>query len=397
MNKSNSPKKIFVLLSRIPFPFEKGDKLRAYHQIKLLAEYYEIYLCAISDSNSIHNDAKQALSPYCKEINFIHVSWWQKVLGVCQAFFSGNPLQVGLFYNFLAKQKVDKWVRIVNPDLVFVQLLRVAPYFQSTDIPKVLDFQDALSMGVFRQIKSINFFLKPIYYLEYQLLKCYEKRLLKDFSHTSIISSVDQKWIDSENKHEIQLILNGVDFDYYQPIDCEKDITLLFTGNMGYLPNVDAAEFLVNQIMPLVWKQFPMAKVAIAGANPHSRVKSLASEKVLVTGFVQDLRDFYSRSQIFIAPMRLGSGLQNKLLEAMAMKIPSITTTLANNALNGTQNVNIMICDSPKEFADTISKLLSDELLREAMSTAALAFVQTNYNWKEQVSKLHQLIEKSYE
>ena len=385
------------MLSRIPYPFEKGDKLRAFYQIKHLSEYYDIYLCAISSSKSIHDEAKKALMPYCKEIKFVHVSVFQKIIGIFQALFTLKPLQVGLFYSFLSKYKVINWFNKVEPDAVFVQLHRVAPYFQSVNIPKVLDFQDAFSMGIFRRIKAANFFMKPIYYLEYRLLRSYENKLLNCSPYSSVISDVDQKWIDPTSKHNLQLVLNGVDLSYYQHLNYEKNITLLFTGNMGYLPNIDAAEFIVNQIMPLVWNHFPDATLGIAGANPNARVQSLASERVIVTGFVEDLRDYYGCSKIFIAPMRLGSGLQNKLLEAMAMKIPSITTEIANSALKAINGQEIMVCNSAENFAETIKLLLTNQDLCDKLSNQAFDFVKNNFNWQTQVVKLHQLIIRAYE
>jgi glycosyltransferase involved in cell wall biosynthesis len=335
--------------------------------------------------------------PYCKEIKFVHISIFGKIVGIFQALFSLKPLQVGLFYSIFSKYKVLNWFKKVKPDAVFVQLHRVAPYFQSVNIPKVLDFQDAFSMGIYRRIKASNLFIKPIYYLEYCLLKRYEYKLLDCFPYSSIISDVDEKWIDPTGKHNLQLVLNGVDLTYYQQLDYEKKFTLLFTGNMGYLPNIDAAEFIVNQIMPLVWNHFPEATIAIAGANPHARVQSLASERVIVTGFVEDLRDYYGRSKIFIAPMRIGSGLQNKLLEAMAMKIPSITSEIANSALKAKDGHEIMVCNSAENFADTIQLLSKNHDLCDTLSNQAFDFVKNNFNWHAQVFKLHQLITQAYE
>lgn len=392
----NNPKpKLVVLLSRIPFPLEKGDKLRAFHQIKYLSKDYDIFLCAISDNKVNEMQARIALGDECCEMFFVQISIIQKIIGVLQSVFWGRPLQIGLFYNYFTQRIINQWISEVNPDAVYVQLHRMAPYVSSLDIPKVLDFQDAFSMGVFRRLKTIHPLLRPIYYLEYRLLKNYEQKLLKLFPNSTIISRVDQKWIDPQHQHQINLVLNGVDFSYYKPIVYEKDIDVLFTGNMGYMPNIDAAEFLVNEIMPLVWIQNPTTKVVLAGATPHSRVLALQSERVIVTGFVDDLRPYYQRAKIFVAPLRMGSGLQNKLLEAMAMKVPSITSGIANNSLKATHNQEIIVCETSAEYAHAIHVLLSDPTLVETISQHAFSFVSSHFDWNYQVDLLSELIQQA--
>ncbi len=310
----------------------------------------------------------------------------------CNLFFRGKPLQIGLFYNCFDQRKIIRWLSEIHPDAVYVQLHRMAPYVDSLNIPKVLDFQDAFSMGVFRRLKKVRLLVRPIYYLEYRLLKKYEQQLLKKFSSTTIISEVDRKWIDPGNNYNIHLVLNGVDFLYYRSIGIGKDIEVLFTGNMGYMPNIDASEFLVNEVMPLVWTQYPRAKVVLAGATPHSRVLALQSERVIVTGFVDDLRPYYQRAKVFVAPLHMGSGLQNKLLEAMAMKVPSITSNIANNSLKASGNKEIIICDMAAEYAQSIINFLTDPSLAETISNNAFSYVNDHFDWNNQVEHLNRII-----
>jgi len=391
MNKS---KRIVILLSRVPYPLEKGDKLRAFYQIKELSNHYDIYLCALDSHNANLNDASEKLNEFCKQILFIRLTWAHKLVGLFQSFFSRTPFQIGLFYNFFTQRTVNKWISTVNPDAVYVQLHRMAPYLKTNGYPNVLDFQDAFSMGVYRQIPKISMGLRPIFKLEYALLKRYEQQLLKQFKFCSIISEIDDNWINPEHKYAIKLVRNGVDFDFYQPIASKKDIDILFTGNMGYMPNIDAAEFLIKQIMPLVWAKFPQIKVVLAGSNPHSKVLALQSKNTTITGFVDDLRPYYHRSKIFIAPLRIGSGLQNKLLEAMAMGIPCITSNIANNSLKATDNQDVIISNTAEEFAESIFKLIENQHLSNQISNNALQFV-SQFDWKIQTEKLHLLIEES--
>ena len=164
---------------------------------------------------------------------------------------------------------------------------------------------------------------------------------------------------------------------------------------MAYPPNVDAAAFLVNEIMPLVWKQKPDTKVMIAGATPDKRVTSLKSDKVIVTGWLDDIRDSYAGSKVFIAPMQIGTGLHNKLLEAMSMKVPSITTPLANDALQAVDGESILIGKDANALAQHILNLLNDETLYQKIADNGFTFVKQHYSWEEATDKLHQIIHKN--
>ena len=212
-------------------------------------------------------------------------------------------------------------------------------------------------------MEKAPFYTKPVFKLEYKRLRKYESAIFDLFDHKTIISIPDRDLMPHPERNKIHVIPNGVDHDFFAPVDTEKTVDLVFTGNMAYPPNVDAAEFLVNEIMPLVWKEMPGAKVMIAGATPDKRVTSLKSDKVTVTGWLDDIRDSYAGAKVFIAPMQIGTGLQNKLLEAMSMKVPSITTPLANDALQAVDGESILIGKDAPTLAKQILNLLNDEVL----------------------------------
>jgi glycosyltransferase involved in cell wall biosynthesis len=161
---------------------------------------------------------------------------------------------------------------------------------------------------------------------------------------------------------------------------------------MSYPPNVDAAQFLINEILPLVKKRISDVKIQIAGANPSIMVRQLNSSNVTVTGWVDDLRNCYANSRVFVAPMRIGTGLQNKLLEAMAMGIPCVSTVLCNSALHAKSDEEILLGNTADEIADCIVKLLLYSKLREDISNNALAFVKNNFNWEINIKQLNNLI-----
>ena len=374
--------KIFVLLPRIPYPLEKGDKLRAFNQIKQLAKQNEIVLCALNDDPKVsEQDAFHALQPYCQSINFIKISKPQILLGLVRAFFKGLPMQCGYFYNHKAAKKIDTLIAKHKPDMLFGQLLRVAEYIRHKNLPKAIDYQDIFSYGMKRRADIASFITRPIYSMEYRRLCRYEAAIFEDFNVKTIISEPDRELFPHERRNEILVVPNGVDHEKYHPMDCEKQYDLVFTGNMSYPPNVNAVDYLANDILPIVWKTLPEVKLYIAGATPDPKVKKAASDRIIVSGWLDDIRDAYAQSRVFIAPMRIGTGLQNKLLEAMSMRLPAITSPLANASLGAKPNEEILIGGNAEELAQHIITLLTDKDKAEHLALAGYNFTNRVYDW----------------
>lgn len=375
--------KIFVLLPRIPWPLEKGDKLRAFNQIKQLAKNNEVILCALNDKKVNKEDAFKALQPYCKSVNFIDLGKISILFNLAMAFFKGIPIQCGYFYNKRAHKKIRKLIEKHQPDMLFGQLLRVAEYIRKEKTAKTIDYQDVFSMGMKRRYEIAPFYLKPIFNMEYKRLRRYEHDIFNDFDVKTIISIPDRIHIDHPKKDEILIVPNGVDHEYYTPRESEKKYDIVFTGNMAYAPNVNAVEYLANQILPIVWEKLPDVNLYVAGATPDPRVKKVASDKIIISGWIDDMRDAYAQSKIFIAPMRIGTGLQNKLLEAMSMRLPCITTTLANNSLHAEENKEILVGNNEQELAQHIITLLTDKEKADTLAQNGYDFVHRVYDWGE--------------
>ena len=386
--------KILILLSRVPYPTEKGDKLRAFNHIVHLSKNNELILCALNNT-VLHPEALQKLQPYCSQIHIFQLRWWEVLTGLIWAFLTGKPMQVGYFYNLFTRRKVRELVRTTAPDHIFCQLLRTAEYVRNIKKPKTLDYQDVFSAGYKRMAEQSNFFNKFFLLFESRRLVHYERSVFKDFDNKTIISLPDRDLIHHPAREEIAVIPNGVDFEYFSPVQQKKEIDIVFTGNMHYPPNVDAACFLVKDILPFVRKTHSGVTVMLSGANPHSRILSLRSEYVFVSGWVDDMRTSYANARIFIAPMQIGTGLQNKLLEAMAMGLPCITSPLANSALGAAEGTEILVGHTPEEYAAHITRLLDDEAFAATIATAGRQFVLRTYDWHETTLLLHQLMLRS--
>ncbi|MCB0802419.1 MAG: glycosyltransferase [Flavobacteriales bacterium] len=381
-----------IVLSRFPYPLEKGDKLRAFYQIQELSKTHEIYLCTINVGNVDEYSLKQ-LEPYCKEIKVFKLSKISILINLAfSLFLSKLPMQVAYFYNRKAKKQIHNFFKNKNIEHLFCQLIRVAEYVKDyKHCPKTLDYMDALSQGMERRIDKASFYLKPFVRIESTRLKRYEHFIFSSFNHKIIISEQDRELIVHAKNNEIEIVRNGVNEEYFKPQNLSPEFELLFTGNMSYPPNIDGVSFLVDKILPLVWKTHPNVRLVIAGANPSQSVQKLASDRIKVTGWVDDMREYYAKTKIFIAPMQIGTGLQNKLLEAMSMNIPCITSPLANNALQAIDGESILIGDKPIEYKEQIVKLLDNQDFANKIAKNGKLFITKNYNWENSTKTLNSI------
>ena len=400
--------KLLVLLPRFPYPLDKGDKLRAYYQIVELAKRHDIYLFALSHE-AVGEVQVAALQPYCKAI---HVERLPRLsLNVLCAFFQGQSLQVGYWTSHRAKKAFDEFKSQVQPDVVYRQMVRTMMYSGGG----VLDYQDALSLNTRRRMERSHGPLKWLLRYEYKALQRAEQQALQLFDATTVISSIDRdainQAINQSGNQAITLVPNGVDTEYFKVTEFQSDkvteslshsatrplshYTIVFTGNMSYAPNVDAACFLVKEIMPFVWSQIPSATVLLAGADPKPAVKALAGPKVTVSGRLDDIRSAYASARMFVAPMRIGSGMQNKLLEAMSMGLPCVTTSIAANPLGATPWEHLLVGDSAEEIADLIVKLTIEET-HHSIADSGHRFVQQHFSWSAAVAPLEEILNSNF-
>ncbi|MBL0342118.1 MAG: glycosyltransferase [Bacteroidetes bacterium] len=388
--------KIVFLLSRFPYPLEKGDKLRAnQHLINLSAEGHEVHLIALSDSN-ISIDEIDKVRPYCKSIKIFRLNYSNLLLNLLGSVSRKIPLQVGYFYSPDIHKSIEKLIVEINPDLVYCQLIRMASYIKNIkNKPLLIDYQDAFSRGTFQRMQNASLLFRYLFKREYNLVTDFERQSYNWFHGHIIISEQDRLALSIDKDKEMFVLPNGIDTNFFKPMPNEKNFDITFVGNMNYPPNIDAACFLVNEIMPLVWKRIPTAKVQLGGANPDKRVKKLASNRVTITGWMDDIRDCYKNTRVFIAPMRIGTGLQNKLLEAMAMKIPCITTPISFEPLNATMDVDILVGTDRDQLANHISTLLKDQELSDQIALDGYNFVLEKYSMQHSRKLLKDILEST--
>ncbi len=382
-----SRKKIAIVLSRFPYPLNKGDKLRAYHQIVFLAKQNDIFLYCLSDEKVNENDFNE-VKKWCVSVEIFELNKTSIAWNLMNSFLKKLPAQVGYFFNANIQKKIEASILKINPDVVYGQLARTAFYIKDLPFKRVIDFQDAFSTNYVRIAENATFLKQIFYKRESNLMQSFEQKMLSWFDASTIISDFDKSQIANENEN-LAVVSNGVDTHYFTATPKEKKYDLLFCGNLSYLPNKNAVIFLCEKIAPLLIEKMPTIKINIVGGNSAADFKKYASNHIHFAGWVEDVRTAYDETKLFVAPLFTGAGLQNKLLEAMSMQVPCVVSSVTNASLIATENKHVLIANNEYEFVEKIIQLLKDEHLQHSFKVNARIFVEENYSW----DKANQILE----
>lgn len=388
--------KILFVTSRLLYPVNRGDKVRPFNFARSLSQKHNLSLLSFIQSKDEIQHI-EVLKKWFDSVDTICLPPWKSYLNMALNILSGKPLQVSYFKSSQFKKKIDQILGKNDFDMVYIFHLRMVQYFlKKNDIYRVLDLCDSVSFFMQRLIKHAKWYMKPIYAYEISRVKSYEQDLMKYFEEYWIISEEDRAQLEADSHFEkLYIVKNGIDTDYFSRNQWRgengEQNTIIFVGYMG-VESVDAIYYFYNQILPLIKKEIPDFRWYIVGANPPDKVKSLANDKnIIVTGYVEDLRDWYEKASVAIAPMRFVAGMQNKILEAMSMSLPVVTTSYGNEGINAKEGETIFVEDEPKDFAWRIVQLLRDDNLREEMGNKARRFVEEKYSWNVVLDRVEEI------
>jgi len=397
----NKNTRLLRILFVAPFP-PTIIRTREFNFVKELSLMgHKVYWISPRDSREsieIENAYK-----YCDRIFEYKVSKKESYKNMILSLFSFIPLQVAYCYHPKISGNIFEIINKFNIDIIHVVHLRSAQFIENrVKIPIIIDLQDCLTnlyKGLFGEISYLNFFKKMIYGIEYFKLFKYEAGLR--FKNIVVISEKEKKFISNilskKNKNlnnfNIHVINNGVDFNFFDPkkvkdIYCNEDF-IIFVGKMSYISNELAVIYFVRKIFPFVLEKFPKLKFYIVGSSPSKKVLLLEKHpNVKVTGFVPDIRPYLKKAKLFIAPFKTGAGLQNKILEALSMKIPVVATSRVANPIGIENRKNALIADKDNDFADCINSILINSKLKEELGTCGRNFVIKKYSWNKMVRLL---------
>jgi sugar transferase (PEP-CTERM/EpsH1 system associated) len=406
--------KILYLAHRIPYPPNKGDKIRSFHEIKFLSQRHKIDLICLAD-NSEDLLFEKELQKYC---NKVFVQPLQTHLAKMKGIISlllGKSVSVGYFYNKRVQDIFNQWIVGNEYDVIICFSSVMAEYIfkseafqisspQASRPLLVLDFCDLDSDKWLQYSTQSKFPFNLIYQVESKRLLEYEKTINQEFDYSIFVSEPEADLFRRiyPQAQNVEVISNGVDYEYFSPETFSLEPSalslqppvLLFTGAMDYHANIDGVTWFHDKVLPMIKKEYPQVQFFIVGSNPASTVRNLATNNgVKVTGFVDDIRPFYNSADISVVPLRLARGIQNKVLETMAMEKPVVATSKAVEGIKAVAENQLLVADSPTEFATKICSLLKDKSQRKLLGKNARKFVEKNYNWEKNLQKLDKILQ----
>ena len=374
---------------------------RCYHFLRELSRRHEITLLSASRI-PVPPEAKQEVARYTKHLqvfgcNGTPTSQTGRLLGRVPRV--GRRLQRQWEYSLAVRKMKAALKQLVQQnsyDVLLFHGIDIFPAIKDLDeLPIVIDFCDATSMLFLRQMAYSSPAKWVLLGLRYLRMRRLEKRLTRKGPHLAFISRRDRDAVLGPGQRA-EVLPIGVDSEFWKrQSEYPNTNTIIFVGVMNYAPNADAATYLLDEIVPRVRKEVPDLEVYIVGRDPSRVLREKARQQagVHVTGFVDDVRPYLERSAVAVAPIRYGAGILNKVLEAMAMEVPVVTTTLAADGLRveGEPELPLCVADDAGEFAARLVALLRDPAARVHLARAGRQFVQRNYVWSRSVETLERM------
>ena len=367
-------------------------RVRPYRLIQYLSKKHEITFVGLIQP-AWTSQFLNELKPLCREIHTIDLNRSSCIVNSLLALPSRKPMSVAYFSSRRMESQIHRLLNESKYDLIHTEHIRAAPYaIELNGAPKLFDSVDSLALAYERGWRNRHGRLlnRITAFEEWLKMRNFEPKMVRAFDHVIVSSPVDQKFLSSDTGPVVDVISNGVDFEYYNWDDQERDKnSIVFVGQMNYYVNVDSILHFYNHAFPYIQKQNPKIQLSIVGADPQKSIRNLAKNpSVKVTGFVPDIRPYITRSAVFVCPMMCGSGIQNKLLHAMAMGTPVVTTSISVQALQVTDGKHLLVADEPQQFAEAVTSLLQNINLRKQISTSARKYVQEHHDWNASGQKL---------
>lgn len=400
----SSPKKpaLLMLVHRIPYPPNKGDKIRSFNLMKALSEHYAIHLgCFIDDPYD--KQYRDKLLQWCASVCCIDLIKWQAKLRGLSGFLSNSAITLPYYFNPAMAGWVNKQMQQHDINHVLVYSSSMAQYVdheQYQSLRRVIDFVD-IDSDKWRQYAEKSTGIKRWFYQrEARLLQQYEMQICQHFNSSLFVSDDEAKAFRSllpQQQHSrVHSVLNGVDTEYFSPevppASAEKPLPphyIVFTGAMDYWANVDAVCWFCQHVWPRLKQQHPDLHFLIVGGNPGQDVKALAQQPgVIISGRVQDVRPYISAARFAVAPMLIARGIQNKVLEAMAMDKTVVCTSMAMEGINAPHGQGALIADGVEAFAQACL-----QALRAAPAAAQnRRWIMQHFTWQQTLAPLRRVI-----
>ena len=383
---------LLYLVHRMPYPPDKGDKVRSYHLLRHLQQRHRVFLGTFIDdpADEQHLDALSAL---CPDLHVARLNPRLARLRSASGLLRGEPLTLAYYRD----AGLQAWVRqtVASHDIAASVVFSSAmgPYAVPLlpRVPMLLDFVDADSAKWTQYAAQHGWPMSWVYRREGRTLLAHERDLAQLARRSFFVTAQECALFEGlapESRGRVQALGNGVDAGYFRPAAdrpspfADGGPTVVFTGAMDYWPNVDGVTWFVQDVLPGLRQRHPGLRFCIVGRNPTAAVRALADDHVLVTGTVPDVRPYLQHASAVVAPLRVARGIQNKILEAMAMQQPVVTVSSCAEAIGATDTQGLLRADDPTAMVQQLDGLLRDAARRTALGESARRFVEQRYSWQ---------------
>jgi len=399
-------KKILIISPYLP-SFDEGGRMRLFYSIKYLSEFLDVHLISLIYSEDEKKNI-DIIKNFCKEIYLIHKKHIDRKRDLFSKLYRLFFLPPDLITKRFCKEmkaKVDELVKINNYDLIQCLHQYTFQYVpENINIPIILD-EHNIESEIFKrafqytQQENVLHISKYKFRNKLELLKLrrYEENTWSKVNYIITVSEIDKNILLSRYKHpDITVIPNGVDTEYFKPYETEEKEEIVFTGTFSHQPNLDAFLYFVREIFPIVKKEIKEIKFIAAGKNLPDNIKKQFENRddIIITGYVQDIRPFIAQARLFVVPIRIGSGTRLKILQAMAMKKCVISTAIGCEGIEVENNKNIIIRNTPEEFANAIIEYYSNQNKLKQIAASGYYLVKEKYEWKNIFRKQIELYRK---
>ncbi len=391
--------RILFVTYRFPAHTHDAPSNTVYHLVKYFAERgHDVSLVSLAASRELA--ARQDLvRPYCRRIETVVLPRWRSAIGaLVRGVPSRAPLQMAYFRSADMVATVRRVIREERIDVAYAYHLRAAQYLAEVEgVPRCVALQPAQVLHFGRRRAHIRHpLLKLAYAVEHARLVGYEAQIAARFERCLLISDTDWQAIDPRRVlTNVCFSPHGVDCDgFAAPAGNQREpSTLVFSGALGMDTNSDAILYFCREVYPLVKQAVPGVRLFVVGKQPPAAVRALAADPTItVTGFVDDIRPYLWRATVGIDPLRIGAGLQNKVLEGMAAGLPMVVTTVANEGIGATPGRDVLVGDDPAAFARVTISLLQNAAERRAIAAASRRFVTERWSWEAYFQPLERLM-----
>jgi polysaccharide biosynthesis protein PslH len=391
----NARQNILCLVHRVPYPPDKGDRIRAFHLLRYLAQQAAVHLVCLADE-PVKPETLVSLRRYCERVAVVPLglSRWLRAM---TSLLRGRTITEGAFQTPALTAILRNWATEVRFDAMLASSSAMAPYFRMEElrhIPAVVDLVDVDSQKWLDYAAAGAGWRSWLYRAEGRRLRALEGPLPSWVRAVTLVSEPEADlYRQFCSPGRVGAIRNGVDLDYFSPRAETIEPACVFVGALDYRPNVDAACWFCEEVWPAVHRRFDRAKLWLVGRRPVAAVQRLACiPGVEVVGQVPDVRPWVARAAVVLAPLRLARGLQNKVLEALAMSKAVIASPPALAALDVEPGVHALSASSPAEWTEAVLRLLGDESLRLQLGIAGRAYVEEHHHWDRCLEPLADLL-----